>query len=66
VASRVAKKAFRDSKNRNHTKKLGLHNWTQTGKMTYITALCQKNEESVVIKQKPTKMGGRTTYKTLT
>jgi hypothetical protein len=39
----------------------GIHNWTQTGKGTYICALCQKNEGSVEIKQRPIKMGGRTT-----
>jgi hypothetical protein len=30
---------------------LGIHKWTQTGKGTYIWALCQKNEGSVEIKQ---------------
>jgi hypothetical protein len=39
--------------------------WTQTGKRTYIRVLCQKNERSVEIKQRPTKMGGRTTYGSL-
>jgi hypothetical protein len=38
---------------------LGIHNWT------YIRALCHKNEGSVEIKQRLTKMGGRTTYRTL-
>jgi hypothetical protein len=33
--------------------------------MTYIRALCQKNEGSVEIKQRPAKMGGGTTYRTL-
>jgi hypothetical protein len=28
-------------------------------------ALCQKNEGSVKVKQRPVKMGGRTTYRTL-
>jgi hypothetical protein len=46
-------------------KTLGIHNWTQTGKGAYIWALCQKNEVSVEIKQRPVKMGGRTTYWTL-
>jgi hypothetical protein len=46
-------------------KKKGIHNWTQTGKRTYIMALCHKNKGSVEIKQTPTKMGGRTTYRTL-
>jgi hypothetical protein len=46
-------------------KTLGIHNFTQTGKGTYIWALCQKNEGSVEIKQTPIKMGGRTTYWTL-
>jgi hypothetical protein len=49
--------------NRNH--KLGIHNWTQTGKGTYIMSLFQKNEGSVKIKQRPIKMGGRTIYRTL-
>jgi hypothetical protein len=39
--------------------------WT-TGKRTYIRALCQKSEGSVEIKQRLTKMGGRTTYRTVT
>jgi hypothetical protein len=46
-------------------KNMGIHNWTQTGKMTYMRALCQKNEGSVQIKQRPIKMGGRTLYRTL-
>jgi hypothetical protein len=33
--------------------------WTQTGKVTYIRALCQNNEGSVEIKQRPIKMDGR-------
>jgi hypothetical protein len=44
---------------------LGIHNWTQISKGSYIWALCQKNEGSVEIKQRPIKMGGRTTYWTL-
>jgi hypothetical protein len=35
------------------------------GKGTYIWALCQKNEGSLKIKQRPVKMDGRTTYWTL-
>jgi hypothetical protein len=46
-------------------KTLGIHNWTQTGKGAYIWALCHKNKGSVEIKQRPVKMGGRTTYWTL-
>jgi hypothetical protein len=42
-----------------------VYNWTQTGKGTYIWALCQKNEGSIEIKHRPIKMGGRTTYWTL-
>jgi hypothetical protein len=38
---------------------------TTEGKGTYTRALCQKNEGSVDIKQRPTKMGGRTAYRTL-
>jgi hypothetical protein len=61
----VAKKAVSDWTNRNHKNSLGIRNWTQTGKRTYIWALCQKKEGSVEIKQRPVKMGGRTTYWTL-
>jgi wobble nucleotide-excising tRNase len=61
----VAKKAVREWTNRNHKKILRIHNWTQTGERTYICVLCQKKEGSVEIKQRQTKMGGRTTYKTL-
>jgi hypothetical protein len=43
----------------------GLHNWTQTGKGIYIRTLCQENEGPVEIKQRPTQMGGRITYRTL-
>jgi hypothetical protein len=43
----VAKKAVRDWTNRNHKKILGIHNWTQTGKTTFIRDLCKKNEGSV-------------------
>jgi hypothetical protein len=46
-------------------KTLGIHNRTQTVKGTFTRALCQKNKESVEIKQRPIKMGGRTIYKTL-
>jgi hypothetical protein len=58
---------IRDRMNRNHKKKktLGIHNWTQTGEGTYTRALCQKNEGSVEIKQRPIKMSGRTLYRTL-
>jgi hypothetical protein len=38
---------------------------TQKGKGTHTRALCQKNEGSVKIKQRPVKMGSRTTYRTL-
>jgi hypothetical protein len=61
----VAKKVVRDWTNRNHKKTLGIRNWTYTGNGTYIRALCQKNEGSVEIKQRPTKMGSRTTYRIL-
>jgi hypothetical protein len=45
---------------------LGVHNWTQRGKGTHTRALCQKNEGSVIkVKQRPVKMDGRTTYRTL-
>jgi hypothetical protein len=60
----VAKKAVRDWMNKSQ-KTLGIRNWTQTGKQTYTRALCQKNEGSLKIKQRPIKMGGRTLYRTL-
>jgi hypothetical protein len=44
---------------------MGIKNWTQTGKGTYIRALRQKNEGSVGIKQRPIKMDGRTIHRTL-
>jgi hypothetical protein len=46
-------------------KTLGIHNWTETGKGTYTSALCQKNVESVEAEQRPIKIGGRTIYRTL-
>jgi hypothetical protein len=65
---------FRNRQNRHHCfniclivigehksfKAMEIHNWTQTGKRTYITALCQKSRESVEIKQRPIKMDSRT------
>jgi hypothetical protein len=39
--------------------------YNSTGKGTYTRALCQKNEGSVEIKQRPIKMEGRTIYRTL-
>jgi hypothetical protein len=47
------------------TKTLAIRNWIQTGKGTYTWALCRKNEGSVEVKHRPIKMGGRTTYWTL-
>jgi hypothetical protein len=47
------------------THTMGIHNWTQTGKGTYIRALCQKNKGSVEIKQRPTQMDSRTIHRTL-
>jgi hypothetical protein len=44
---------------------MGIHNWTQTGKGTYIRTLCQKYKGSVEIKQRPIKMDSRTIYRTL-
>jgi hypothetical protein len=44
---------------------MAIHNWTQTGKETYIRTLCQKNKGSVEIKQGPIKMDSRTIYRTL-
>jgi hypothetical protein len=45
--------------------RLGIHNWTQTGKGTYIRALCQNDEGSVEIKQRPIKMDGGSIQRTL-
>jgi hypothetical protein len=62
----VAKEAVRSWTNRNQQKKkTGIHNWIQTGKGTYTRALCQKNERSLEIKQRPIKMGGRSVCRTL-
>jgi hypothetical protein len=61
----LAKKEVRDWTNRNPPKTFRIHNWTQTGKGTYIWVLCQKNEGFVKIKQRPVKMDGRTVYRTL-
>jgi hypothetical protein len=57
----AAKKAVRDWTNR----KLGIHYWTQTGRGIHISTLCQTYARSVGTKQRPTEMGGRTTYWTL-
>jgi hypothetical protein len=46
-------------------KTLGIRNWTQTGKGTYTRTLCLKNEESVKIKQRSIKMGGKNIYRAL-
>jgi hypothetical protein len=67
----VAKKAVSDCTNRNHTHthththKKGIHNWTQTGRGTYIRTFCQNNEGSVEIKQRPIKTDTRTIHRTL-
>jgi hypothetical protein len=42
-----------------------IHKWTQTGRGTYITTLCQKNKGSVEIKQRPIKMDRRAVQRTL-
>jgi hypothetical protein len=60
----VDKKLVRDWTNRNHKKTLGIRDWTQRGKGTYTSVLCQKNKGSVKIKQRPIKLGGRTIYRT--
>jgi hypothetical protein len=39
---------------------MGIHNWTQIGKGTYMRTLCQKNKGSVEIKHTPIKMDSRT------
>jgi hypothetical protein len=44
---------------------MGIHNWTQTGKGTYIRTLCQKNKGSVEMQQRPIKMDSRTIHRTL-
>jgi hypothetical protein len=45
---------------------LGSPNLTQTGKVIYTSALCQKNKGSVEAKQIPIKVGDRTIYRTVT
>jgi hypothetical protein len=47
------------------TQTMEIYNWTKRDKRTYTRALCQKNEGSVEIKQRQTKMGGRTIYRSL-
>jgi hypothetical protein len=44
---------------------MGTRNRTYTGKGTYTRAFCQKNKASVKTKQRPVKVCGRTTYRTL-
>jgi hypothetical protein len=44
---------------------LGILNRTQTGEGIPTRILCQKNEGTVKIKQKPVRMGNRTTHRTL-
>jgi hypothetical protein len=61
----VAKKAVRDWTNRKNRIYWESITGLKTGKRTYIRALCQKNEGSVEIKHRPARMGGRTTYRTL-
>jgi hypothetical protein len=46
-----AKKALRIWTKKKLQNKMGIHNWTQTGKGNYIRTLCQKNKGSVEIKQ---------------
>jgi hypothetical protein len=55
----VAKKAVKDWMNRNHKKHWESVTGLKTGKGTYISTLCWKNEGSVEIKHRPVKMGGR-------
>jgi hypothetical protein len=45
VSIGVAKTAVRDCTNRNHKKTFGIHNWTQTGKGTYIWDLCKRTKD---------------------
>jgi hypothetical protein len=59
----VAKRAARDWIKKKHWESTtGLK---QAKGLIYIWALCQKNELSVEIKQRPVKVGGRTNYQTL-
>jgi hypothetical protein len=61
----VTKKAVRDWRNRNHRKHWGPTTGLKTGKGIYTSALCQKNEGSVEVKQRPIEMGVRTIYRKL-
>jgi ribonuclease HI len=65
ISNGVAKRAARDWMNRSHKKAMGIHNWTQTGKGTYIRTFCQKNKGSVEIKQRPIKMDSWTIHRTM-
>jgi hypothetical protein len=44
---------------------VGFLNRTQIGKGIPTRSFCQKNQRTVQTKQKPVKVGGRTTYRTL-
>jgi hypothetical protein len=44
---------------------MGIHNWTQTSKGTYIRTFCQKNNGPVKVEQGPTKMDSGAIYRTL-
>jgi ribonuclease HI len=63
ISTGVAKKVVRDWMNR-YRKNIG-NPQLDSGKGTYTRTLCQKNEGSVEVKQRPIKMGGRTIYRTL-
>jgi hypothetical protein len=67
ISIEFAKKALRDWTNRNNEKKKNTGNPqldSNRQRDFYTSVLCQKNEGSVKIKQRPTKMGGRTIYRT--
>jgi hypothetical protein len=70
IAVGFTKKAVRDWTNRNRKIIIIIIiiiicNLTQGVKGTHTRALCQKNERSVKVKQRPVRMSGRTTYGTL-
>jgi hypothetical protein len=65
ISIAAAKKAARDWTNRNHKKYWESIIGIKQTKGLILGPLCQKNVGSVKIKQRTTKMGGRTTYRTL-
>jgi hypothetical protein len=65
VASQLEFPRERSGTGRTEQKTMGIPNWAQTGKGTFIRILCQKYKGSVDIKQRSIKMNSRTIYRAL-